>query len=81
MRDFKLSLGDVANILSLGFLVALVVTLSAGIIADRFGRRLSLVLFLSLSALFVAATGFARTGAFSQRAALWDSVSGTVCPQ
>lgn len=63
MRDLRLSLGDIANILSLGFLLAIGVTLSAGIMADRFGRRLSLVLFLSLSALCVALTGFASTGA------------------
>lgn len=62
MRDLRLSLGDIADILSFGFLLALVVTLGAGIIADRFGRRISLVLFLSLSAICVGATGVARTG-------------------
>lgn len=62
MRDLRLSLGDIADILSAGFLLALVVTLGAGIIADRFGRRISLVLFLSLSAVCVGATGLARTG-------------------
>ncbi len=63
MRDLNLSLGDIANILSLGFLVAIVLALCAGMIADRFGRRLSLILFLSLSALCVGITGFASTGA------------------
>jgi MFS family permease len=62
MRDLRLSLADIANILSVGFLLALLVTLGAGIIADRFGRRISLVLFLSLSAVCVGTTGFARSG-------------------
>jgi len=62
MRDLRLSLSDIANILSLGFVLALLVTLVAGLVADRFGRRISLTLFLSLSALCVGATGLAHTG-------------------
>ncbi len=61
LADFNVGLETVGHILSLGFIVAAVLVVFAGLAADRYGRRWTLAALLAASALFVGLHGFAAT--------------------
>jgi MFS family permease len=59
MAEFDITLEFIGVILSICFLFTIVSTIIVGLLADRYGRRLTLGVCLALSALMVALTGFA----------------------
>jgi len=61
LGEFKVGLERVGQILSIGFVVAAVLVVFAGLAADRYGRRWTLAALLAASALFVGLHGFAAT--------------------
>ena len=61
VADFHIDLSAIGLILSVGFVAAAILVVGAGLAADRYGRRITLAVTLSLSALFVGLHGFAST--------------------
>lgn len=60
LAEFRLPLGGIGIILTLSFLVAAVLVIVAGVVADRVGRGLTLTVLLAASALMVGLQGFAQ---------------------
>ncbi|MEZ5498749.1 MAG: MFS transporter [Steroidobacteraceae bacterium] len=60
VAEFHIGLDAIGLILSIGFIAAAVLVVFAGVLADRFGRRRTLVALLAVSAIFVGLHGFAR---------------------
>ena len=58
--EFGASLNAIGGLLSLSFAVAAVFAVLAGMAADRFGRRWTLVVLLASSALFVGLHGYVQ---------------------
>jgi MFS family permease len=58
LGEFQVGLEQVGHILSLGFIVAAVLVVFAGLAADRYGRRWTLAALLASSALCVGLHGF-----------------------
>lgn len=61
LSEFDIGLERIGQILSLGFIVAAVMVVFAGLAADRYGRRWTLAALLAASALFVGLHGYVRS--------------------